>query len=93
MTAWHFLLRTVGTILALLPILTQAFVLRNPRPSSVLHMAATGEDKAAQLISGADLEVMLADLQTPLVVDAYATWYDLELFFCGPVDLYIYIYI
>lgn len=44
---------------------------------SVLSMAATGEEKAAPLISGADLEVLLADLDTPLVIDAYATW-------CGP---------
>jgi hypothetical protein len=38
-------------------------------------MAATGEEKAAPLITGADLEVLLADLDTPLVIDAYATWY------------------
>ena len=44
--------------------------------SSSLHMATTGEEKAAPLISGADLEVMLADLDQPLVIDAYATWYD-----------------
>jgi hypothetical protein len=37
-------------------------------------MAATGEEKAAPLITGADLEVLLADLDTPLVIDAYATW-------------------
>jgi hypothetical protein len=42
---------------------------------SALFMAATGEEKAAPLISGADLEVLLADLDTPLVIDAYATWY------------------
>ena len=44
------------------------------RPQSSLFMAATGEEKAAPLISGADLEVLLADLDTPLVIDAYATW-------------------
>ena len=43
--------------------------------SLIIQMAATGEEKAAPLISGADLEVMLADLDTPLVIDAYATWY------------------
>ena len=48
---------------------------RQQQPQMVLHMAATGEEKAAPLISGADLEVMLADLDTPLVIDAYATWY------------------
>jgi hypothetical protein len=79
MGAIHFLLRTVGMMLALLALLTDSFVLRSSLPTSSclpLHMATTGEEKAAQLISGADLEVMLADLETPLVVDAYATWYD-----------------
>ena len=47
---------------------------RSPQPSALL-MAATGEEKAAPLITGADLEVLLADLDTPLVIDAYATWY------------------
>lgn len=42
-------------------------------------MAADGgeEDKAAPLVSGADLEIMLTEWDEPLVVDAYATW-------CGP---------
>lgn len=48
----------------------------NQRQLSIVQMmAATGEEKAAPLISGADLEVLLADLDTPLVIDAYATWY------------------
>lgn len=47
----------------------------NQRQQSIVQMAATGEEKAAPLISGADLEVLLADLDTPLVIDAYATWY------------------
>jgi hypothetical protein len=49
-------------------------------PATLLRMATTGEEKAAQLVSGADLEVMLADLDSPLVVDAYATWYDCRRF-------------
>jgi hypothetical protein len=47
----------------------------NQRQQSLIQMAATDEEKAAPLISGADLEVLLADLDTPLVIDAYATWY------------------
>jgi hypothetical protein len=78
MAAIHLLIRTVGMMWALLTVLTDAYVLRNSRTVSFnslpLRMATTGEEKAAQLISGADLEVMLADLETPLVVDAYATW-------------------
>ena len=54
--------------------------------SWIVQMATTGEEKAAPLISGADLEVMLADLDTPLVIDAYATWYgtvELRYSFCN----------
>ena len=35
---------------------------------------AKQEVKAAPLVSGAELEVMLTDWDEPLVVDAYATW-------------------
>lgn len=38
-------------------------------------MAEDDEPKAAPLVSGAELEVMLTEWDTPLVVDAYATWY------------------
>jgi hypothetical protein len=42
--------------------------------SASFALAAT-EEKAARLVSGAELEVMLTEWDTPLVVDAYATWY------------------
>jgi hypothetical protein len=42
--------------------------------STSFALAAT-EEKAARLVSGAELEVMLTEWDTPLVVDAYATWY------------------
>lgn len=42
--------------------------------SSMLFMAE-GEVKAAPQVSGEELEVMLQDWDTPLVIDAYATWY------------------
>ena len=45
-----------------------------PRLPTHLY-AADDEEKAAPLISGADLEMMLQDLEQPLVVDAYATWW------------------
>ena len=32
------------------------------------------EQKAAPLVSGEELELMLTDWEQPLVVDAYATW-------------------
>lgn len=35
---------------------------------------AKQEVKAAPLVSGSELEVMLTDWDEPLVVDAYATW-------------------
>lgn len=31
--------------------------------------------KEAQLVSGEQLEVMLTEWDSPLVLDAYATWY------------------
>lgn len=44
------------------------------RQSSSLFMAEEAEAKAAPLVSGEDLEMMLADFEQPLVIDAYATW-------------------
>jgi hypothetical protein len=32
------------------------------------------EEKAAPLVSGEQLEIMLTEWDQPLVVDAYATW-------------------
>jgi hypothetical protein len=45
------------------------------RHRSVSFALAATEEKAARLVSGAELEVMLTEWDTPLVVDAYATWY------------------
>jgi hypothetical protein len=33
-----------------------------------------GEDKAAPMVTGAELEIMLTEWEEPLVIDAYATW-------------------
>lgn len=46
------------------------------RPSSSLF-AEGGEEKAAPIVTGEQLEMMLTEWDEPLVVDAYATW-------CGP---------
>lgn len=45
--------------------------------STALFMAEDGEVKAAPQVSGEQLELMLQEWDTPLVIDAYATW-------CGP---------
>jgi hypothetical protein len=42
--------------------------------SSALFM--TDEVKAATTVTGEELELMLTEWDLPLVVDAYATWYD-----------------
>ena len=49
--------------------------------TTALHETADGGDtdakqevKAAPLVSGAELEVVLTEWDEPLVVDAYATW-------------------
>lgn len=39
----------------------------------VTTLLASG-DEYAPSITGAELEVLLTDFETPLVVDAYATW-------------------
>lgn len=44
------------------------------RQSLNLFMAEEAEAKAAPLVSGEDLEMMLTDFEQPLVIDAYATW-------------------
>eukprot|EP00815_Leptocylindrus_aporus_P012244 CAMPEP_0116062134 /NCGR_PEP_ID=MMETSP0322-20121206/7550_1 /TAXON_ID=163516 /ORGANISM="Leptocylindrus danicus var. apora, Strain B651" /LENGTH=148 /DNA_ID=CAMNT_0003547327 /DNA_START=156 /DNA_END=602 /DNA_ORIENTATION=+ len=48
-------------------------------PSSCLRMTSSSDtdEKAAKLVTGEELEMMLQEWDTPLVVDAYATW-------CGP---------
>ena len=38
------------------------------------------KEKAAPMVSGEELEMMLTEWDTPLVVDCYATW-------CGPCVL------
>lgn len=45
----------------------------SPKISSPLFMAE--DEKAAPLVSGEELEMMLTEWEQPLVVDAYATWY------------------
>lgn len=47
------------------------------RSHPISALQAVGEDKAAPMVTGEELELMMADWDEPLVVDAYATW-------CGP---------
>ena len=44
------------------------------RPSFTLKMAEETAGKAAPLVTGEELEMMLQEWDQPLVVDAYATW-------------------
>ena len=46
------------------------------RRPSAFRMAAEddNEEKAAPMVTGEELEKMLTEWDTPLVVDAYATW-------------------
>jgi hypothetical protein len=44
------------------------------RVSTTLFLA--DEVKAAPMVTGEELEMMLTEWDLPLVVDAYATWYD-----------------
>jgi hypothetical protein len=67
-------------LLALAGVQVQAFV-SNPSASFVASRTAAGstrlfagEDKAAPMVTGAELEIMLTEWEEPLVIDAYATW-------------------
>jgi hypothetical protein len=49
-------------------------------PNQAVHrrsmsLFAATEEKAASLVSGEELEMMLQELDQPLVIDAYATWW------------------
>lgn len=74
--------RSGGTTLCLLLALVaqaESFVLVPSSPSRPFGrlssgLAAEDTEKAAPAVTGADLEMMLQEWDTPLVVDAYATW-------------------
>lgn len=74
-------IQVMNSILVLFTLLsiTEAFTsisgISTSRPSeSKLFMGTDEETKAAPLVSGEDLEMMLTEWDQPLVVDAYATW-------------------
>eukprot|EP00568_Trieres_chinensis_P013599 CAMPEP_0183306362 /NCGR_PEP_ID=MMETSP0160_2-20130417/10802_1 /TAXON_ID=2839 ORGANISM="Odontella Sinensis, Strain Grunow 1884" /NCGR_SAMPLE_ID=MMETSP0160_2 /ASSEMBLY_ACC=CAM_ASM_000250 /LENGTH=177 /DNA_ID=CAMNT_0025469717 /DNA_START=53 /DNA_END=586 /DNA_ORIENTATION=+ len=52
-----------------------AFSARSARRGMTVQRAT--EEKAAPMVTGEELEIMLTEWDQPLVVDAYATW-------CGP---------
>jgi len=43
--------------------------------STKLFMAEGEEVKSAPMVNGEQLEMMLQEWDTPLIIDAYATWY------------------
>jgi hypothetical protein len=57
---------------------TQAFTIPStfgvPRFTSSSKLFATEEVKVAKQVTGEELEMMMAEWDMPLVVDAYATW-------------------
>ncbi len=70
-TAFVVLLNLVGTQ----AFVQTAFTDRNVA-SRISSLFAT-EEKVAKEVNGEELELMLTEWETPLIVDAYATW-------CGP---------
>jgi hypothetical protein len=67
-------------LLAVSAVQVQAFV-SNPSAAPFVgsRVGATtrlfaGEDKAAPMVTGEELEIMLTEWEEPLVIDAYATW-------------------
>jgi hypothetical protein len=64
----------LATSLALLHA-SLAFVLAPPRSASRQSTLLYAEEGAAgPLVSGEELEMILTELDKPLVIDAYATW-------------------
>jgi hypothetical protein len=62
-------------LLAVLTAPLSAFVISSHSAQMHRSMAlAATEEKAAALVSGEELEMILTEWDTPLVVDAYATW-------------------
>ena len=62
-----------------------AFVMRPAERGATLMRPLSGststqlfaeEGKSAPLVSGEELEMLLTEMEQPLVIDAYATWYD-----------------
>eukprot|EP00525_Craspedostauros_australis_P008910 CAMPEP_0198116428 /NCGR_PEP_ID=MMETSP1442-20131203/12245_1 /TAXON_ID= /ORGANISM="Craspedostauros australis, Strain CCMP3328" /LENGTH=176 /DNA_ID=CAMNT_0043774241 /DNA_START=111 /DNA_END=641 /DNA_ORIENTATION=+ len=76
---------SVSLCLALLTMQATAFTspsysmaVQHQASKTILRMAEDdGEEKAAPLVSGEQLEMLMTEWDQPLVVDAYATW-------CGP---------
>ncbi|KAG7354110.1 thioredoxin [Nitzschia inconspicua] len=73
-------------LLAQLASTASAFMMSRQSSIAISHQAATtissalfmtDEVKAAPMVTGEELELMLTEWDLPLVVDAYATW-------CGP---------
>ena len=68
------------SIIAALQASSVAFVVRpsaapiRPSTSTPLFATEADKDKAGLLVSGEELELMLQELDKPLVIDAYATW-------------------
>jgi hypothetical protein len=69
---------------ALLFVSTQAFTTSqigvkvttmSPSATSSSALFMTDDVKAAPMVTGEELEMMLTEWDLPLVVDAYATWY------------------
>ena len=72
----------LSTVLVLLQG-TLAFVPLAPRGQQSTRLFAEDVEKAAPLVSGEELELILTELEQPLVIDAYATW-------CGPCLIQAY---
>mmetsp|Transcript_21728 Transcript_21728/g.53889 ORF Transcript_21728/g.53889 Transcript_21728/m.53889 type:complete len:174 (+) Transcript_21728:58-579(+) len=72
----NYIIATIALIVISSSAAFTAIPTRQVTRSTNLYMA-DGEVKAAPSVSGEELEVMFQDWDTPMVIDAYATW-------CGP---------
>ncbi len=70
----NYIIATIALIVISSSAAFTAIPTRQVTRSTNLYMA-DGEVKAAPSVSGEELEVMFQDWDTPMVIDAYATWY------------------
>ena len=65
-----------ATLLSLLISASHSFAPpHQPSGKRSVSLYAADENKAVSMVSGEDLELLLQNMEQPLVVDAYATWW------------------
>lgn len=71
---------TMNVLTTLLILLSTATIAQGfapiPKTAASFRLSASTEDKVAKEVTGEDLELMLQEWDEPLIIDAYATWWE-----------------